>query len=165
MGYDVDITRLPLRALFDLKGKKDALRRWCGGALPPLPNCPNRITESQERRLVQTGPCCWLLLAPLEAEGALTEALRPVEAPDDLSIVPVSDTLTFFAVTGAEAGDVMAVATPLDLHPSAFPPDGASWTEAFGVRALIWRIAEGYEIAVERSYGDWFEEVLRRVKA
>lgn len=163
MGYDATITRLPLRALFDLKGREETLRRWCGDALPPLPVHPNRTTGAQGRHLVHTGPCHWLLMAPLDHEVGLTASLRPDEAPDDLSVVPVSDTLTFFAVTGPEASDVMAVATPLDLHPTVFPPDGASWTEALGTRALIRRIGNGYEMAVERSYADWFRDALARV--
>ncbi len=165
MGYDAIITRLPLRALFDLKGKRDVLRNWCGDTLPPFPDHPNRLTEAHGRQLVHTGPGCWILMASLAVEQALTAALRPDEAPGDLSVVPISDMLTFFAVTGPEASDVMAVATPLDLHPRVFPPDGASWTEAFGIRALIRRIAGGYEMAVERSYADWFEEALVRTTA
>ncbi|MCV2873496.1 sarcosine oxidase subunit gamma [Defluviimonas sp. WL0050] len=161
MPYDVTITRLPLRALFDLKGRAAALEKWCGTALPPFPGRPNSRTEAADRGLHWTGPDRWLLMAPLAEEAALATALRADKVPVDLSITPVSDTLTFFAVTGPDVAEVMAVATPLDLHPDSFPPDGASWTEAFGIRSAIRTIAAGYEIAVDRSYADWFEESLR----
>lgn len=163
MPYDVTITRLPLRALFDLKGRAAALEKWCGTALPPFPGRPNSRTEAADRGLHWTGPDRWLLMAPLAEEAALATALRANEAPDDLSITLVSDTLTFFAVTGPDAADVMVVATSLDLHPDSFSQDGAAWTEAFGIRSAIRRIKDGYEIAVDRSYADWFEECLRRV--
>ena len=96
----------------------------------------------------------------MKEEDTLAAALRPDEVSHDLSVVLISDTLTFFAVSGPDAGEVMAVATPLDLHRDAFPSDVASWSEAFGTRALIHRIADGYVIAVDRSYADWFEECL-----
>jgi sarcosine oxidase gamma subunit len=57
----------------------------------------------------------------------------------------------------------MAVASPLDLHPASFPADAATWAEAFGIKALIRRIDDGFEIAIDRSYADWFEDVLKRV--
>lgn len=163
MAYDVTITRLPLRALFEIRGSADPVATWCGDATLALPGIPNRLTEVGEHRLIHAGQDRWLLMAPLAEEEALNAALRPDEAPGGLSVVLLSDTLIFFSVTGPEAGEVMVVATPLDLHPSAFPPDGASWTEVFGTRALIRRIADGYEIAVDRSYGDWFEDSLLAV--
>ncbi|MDI3336407.1 sarcosine oxidase subunit gamma family protein [Defluviimonas aestuarii] len=162
MPYDVTITRLPLRALFDLKGTATALAAWCGTALPPFPDRPNSRMEAAGRGLCWTGPDRWLLMAALAEEATLAKALRSEQAPDDLSVTLVSDTLTFFAVTGPDATEVMAVVTPLDLHPDIFPQDGAAWTEAFGIRSATRRIAAGYEIAVDRSYADWFEESLRR---
>lgn len=162
MPYDVIITRLPLRTLFDLKGTATALAAWCGTALPPFPDRPNSRTEAAGRGLHWAGPDRWLLMAPLAEEAVLAAALRAEEAPDDISVTLVSDTLTFFAVTGPDATEVMAVVTPLDLHPDTFPQDGAAWTEALGIRSAIRRIADGYEIAVDRSYADWFEESLRR---
>ncbi|MCB2136557.1 MAG: sarcosine oxidase subunit gamma [Rhodobacteraceae bacterium] len=162
MAYDVSITRLPLFTLFDLKGGADALRAWCGPALPALPARPTRALTAAGRTVVWTGPDHWLMRADLAEEAALYTALRPDDAPGDISIVQVSDTLVFFAITGPDAGDVMAVATPLDLHPDLFPPDAASWSEAFGTKALIRPIADGFELAVDRSYADWVEAMLGR---
>jgi sarcosine oxidase subunit gamma len=165
MGYDATITQLPLRALFDLQGEPSAIGDWCGDALPAFPERPNSVSERDGRTLIWTGPDHWLLSAPLGAEAGLSEELRPDDAPADIGVTALSDTVTFFAVTGPDAGAVMAVATPLDLHPDTFPADAASWTESFGTKALIRRIGEGYEIAVDRSYSDWFGAMLDRVVA
>lgn len=163
MAYDVTITRLPMRALFDLKGSREMLSQCCGDLLPPFSAQPNRMSESGGRRLMSTGPDHWLLMAPLDDEAALAAALQPEGAPQDIAITGLSDTLTFFAVAGPEVQEVMAVATPLDLHPASFPADAATWAEAFGIKALIRRIDDGFEIAIDRSYADWFEDVLKRV--
>lgn len=162
MGYDVIITREPLRAVFDLKGPEEAVVAWCGTALPDLPDQPNSLTAKGTRLLMWIGPDHWLLADALAQEEKLSEALRPDAAPAEVSIVLVSDTLTFFVVGGPDAAEVMAIATPLDLHPLSFAEDCVSQTEAFGTKALIRRCAGGYEIAVDRSYGDWFEASLRR---
>lgn len=160
MAYDVTIARLPLRTLFEIRGTAERVASWCGDAIPPLPHQPNRATAAGGRRLIHTGRDRWLLMAPIAEESVVAGALRPGDAPGDLSLVLVSDTLTFFSVTGPEAGEVMAVATPLDLHPQIFPADGAGWTEAFGAKALLRRTEGGFEVAVDRSYTDWFEACL-----
>lgn len=162
MPYDVVINRLPLRALFELKGSGLEIAAWCGDALPEFPDKPNTASSRNGRTLIWTGPDRWLLNASGNEEETLIRAVRPDAAPGDLSIVLISDTLTFFEISGPEADEVMAVATPMNIHPSAFPADGACFTEAFGTKALLRRVANGFEIAVDRSYGDWFEESLRR---
>ncbi|MBS0124071.1 sarcosine oxidase subunit gamma [Thetidibacter halocola] len=147
--YDVTITRLPLRALFEMRG---ALPGDAG--LPPPP-APLRLTQAGDRVLAMTGPARWLLMAPLAQEETLERALPEA--------VALSDTLTFFAITGLGAGQIMAVASPLDLHASAFPEDGCAFTEAFGIRALVRRLPGGFEIGVDASHADWFAAMLDRV--
>ena len=45
MTYDVEIDRLPIYALFDLKGPKKALSDWTKGKLK-FPDAPNTLTRS-----------------------------------------------------------------------------------------------------------------------
>jgi sarcosine oxidase subunit gamma len=145
--YDVTISRLPLRALFELRAlPKDGL---------PAAPAPLRLTRKGERMLAMTGPARWLLMAPLADEDAL-EAAQP-------EAVLLSDSLAFFAVTGRDAAQLMAVASPLDLHPSVFPEDGCAFTEAFGIRALVRRLPDGFEIGLDASHADWFAAMLARV--
>lgn len=165
MAYDVTIRRQDMSALFDLKGGAQDLSGWAGAALPPFPGAPNTLMRSGDRSLIWIGPDHWLLRAPLAEEAKLSNALRVEAAPDEISIVLVSDTLAFFGISGPGADDVMAVATPLDLHTSAFPPDGASFTEAFGQKALVLRASDGFEVAVERSFADMTADYLSRITA
>lgn len=161
MSYDVVITKAPLRAVFDLKGPQAALADWAGESLPAFPDSPNRRSQADGATLAHIGPDHWLLIADLNREDALTDALRPADAPPDISIVRVSDVYTFFRITGAEAAQVTAIGCPLDL--GTVPADAATFTEFFGQKALLHRHGDGFEIAVDRSYADWIARMLARV--
>jgi len=161
MAYDVTIARLPLQALFDLKGEAAAVQKWCGQVLPPPPERPNSFTVRAGRMLQWIGPDHWILRAEIGDEAALLAALRPDAAPSDVSVVLISDTLAFFAITGPDADHVMAVATPLDLRTLA--EDSVTATEAFQIKAYARRAPGGYELAFDCSYAAMIGEYLDRV--
>lgn len=163
MGYDVQITRLELQALFDLKGTSAALVAWAGSQVPPLPTRPNSLTEADGLILCWIGPGHWILRANIAEEAAILAVLRPDAAPADVSVVLISDTLVFFALTGPDADQVMAVATPLDA--ARLAADGITLTEALGTKAVIRRIPGGYEIGVDVSYATFVEDYLDRIRA
>lgn len=165
MAYAVTITTLPLRAVFDLKGDRAALASIGGDLFPALPERGHRLVPGKDCHLALIGPDHWLLLADISAEDALEARLQPERAPPGCSVVAISDTLTFLSLTGPEAAEVMSVASPLDLHPSAFGPDQVTFTEAFGIKALVRRIEGGFEVAIDRSYADWFRTMLERAAA
>jgi sarcosine oxidase subunit gamma len=163
MAYAVRIAGPETRAVFDLKGPRADLEAWLTGAgLPGWPERPGTRCGTG-RWLAWTGPEHWLLAAPLAEEAALETALRGEAAPEAVGIVTVSDTLAFFGVEGPDAAAVMAVTSPLDLHPAAFPADGSTFTEAFGLRALVARQGDGFVLAVDRSYGAFVAEYLARI--
>lgn len=164
MPYNAQINRLPIFALFDLKGPADMLANWAD-VLPPSPNTPNTLARSDGTELFHIGPDRYLLRAPIEQEASLEDALRPQAAPPDISIVRVSDTQTFFRITGPDADQVVSIGCPLDLHPGVFGPDTVSNTEFFGIKALILRCDGGLDIAVEQSFGDMIEDYLSRSMA
>lgn len=165
MSYDVTIQRCDLTALFDLKGASGAIQNWVGDALPPLPDRPNTRSDKNEIDLFYIGRDHWIARAPLSQEGVLEAQLKPTNCPPDISIVRVSDTLTFFRLIGAEAPEVMAIACPLDLHDTVFGTDAVTYTEVFGLKALVLWCADGFEFAVEQSFSDMVEDYLARAKA
>lgn len=165
MPYDVICERLDSKALYDLRGPRAALRAWAGDALPAFPDRPNSWTEAAGATLLFIGPDHWLLCADLATEEALDAVLRPAGAPPEISVVRVSDTLAWFRITGTQAAEVMAVACPMDLHESRFGPDGASFTEAFGLRALVTRCEGGFDLAIEQSYGPMVTDYLSCITA
>ncbi|MCG6904285.1 MAG: hypothetical protein LJE68_16555, partial [Rhodobacter sp.] len=165
MTYDVDIQRFGAMALFDLKGKTGALSDWAGNSLPPFPQTPNTASTADGADLLFIGHDHWLLVADLADEPGLDASLRPARAPSDISIVRISDTMCWFEITGRDADQIIALASPLDVHPAVFPENGATFTEAFGLKALILRRKAGLLLAVEQSFGDMIEDYLARATA
>ena len=161
-GLQGDNHSAALRAVFDLKGDRARLTAIGRDALPALPDQANHLVSGTDCRLGLIGPGHWLLLAEGRVEDELHARLQPDMAGPECSIVPISDALTFLSVTGPEATEVMAVASPLDLHPSVFGADRMTFTEAFGIKALIFRMEGGFEIGIDRSYADWFQTMLER---
>ncbi len=103
--------------------------------------------------------------ADLDQEDRLMDFTRLERAPVHISIVLVSDTLTFFGISGPDADQIIKIASPLDIHPTVFPCDSSSYTEIFGIKGLVIRNNDGFEIAVESSYSDMIDDFLRRATA
>ncbi len=162
MSYDVQIARLGIDAVFDLKGTSDAMGAWIKDTLPAFPARPNTRTERDGVALYYIGRNHWLARAPLDAEERLEQSLKPAGCPADISIVRVSDTLTLFRVTGPDATEVMAIACPLDLHDTVFAQDAVTYSELFGLKALVMRCEGGFECAVDQSFGDMVGDYLTR---
>lgn len=165
MGYDVNINRLEISALFDLKGRAEALADWAGDHLPDFPERANSQTHKDGASLAFIGRDHWILRADIDQEDTLAAALRLDDVPSDLSIVRVSDTLTFFRITGPDADQIMAIACPLDLHQSVFDPSSVTFSEVFNLKALVQRIDGGFEFAVEQSFGNLIADYLGRAAA
>ncbi|MEO7243233.1 MAG: hypothetical protein ABIW85_10010 [Variovorax sp.] len=164
MIYDATIQPLPLAAMVDLKGpREDVLPRLARlGLAAPL---PGRATRAGSFEACQPGREHWLVRAPLEQEQTLL-ALLLQDAPASATlIVLVSDMYADFSIAGPDARQILAIACPLDADPVAFPPDGATFTEAFGQRVLLLRREDGFELAVERSYAPMMADYFARIQA
>jgi len=160
--YDVSIEPLPTMALIDLKGSASdiapRLRRL--GLSEPA---PSRALRAGAVEVLRAAREHWLLRAPLEDEERLLSVLlEDAPAPDTL-IVPVTDAYAFFGITGPHARQIMAIASPLHADPSAFPEDGATFTEAFGQKALVLRRPHGFQLACERSYAPMMADFFSRI--
>lgn len=162
MPYDVTFTRLETQALYDLKGPRAALNNWAGDVLPAFPERPNSKTEAGEATLIYIGPDHWILRADMAAEDRLLAGLRPAEAPPEISIVRVSDTLAIFRISGPEASEILSIACPMDVHDSRFGSDAASFTEFLGLKALVTRCETGFDVGVEQSFGPMVTDYLTR---
>ena len=163
MGYEVTIKRLELSAVIDLKGEASAIKNWVGeGALPVFPELANTATCNDGLALYWIGHEHCLLRSDIKREDELLNLMRLDTLPAELSIVLVSDTLQFFEVTGPDASEIISIASTIDHHPSIFPENGVSYTNIFGLKGLLLRRSDGFEIAIERSYGDMIEDCLSR---
>ena len=165
MGYDVQIHQLDLNAVFDLQGEAHAIKDWVNGELPPFPDKPNTSSANEHCELYWIAPERWLLRSGIENENRLLDMTNPSGAPVDISIVQVSDTLRFFEIVGPDAGEIISIACPLDHHISVFPENGVTYTNIFGIKGLLIRVEDGFEIAVESSFADMIVDYLQRANA
>lgn len=164
MYYQVTLEREELCTVVELQGPQQEVADI--PVLLPLqfPSAPNTFEKSPDldKTLYWIGPQRWLLRAELDKEADIKRLLAEQELPDAVSAVLVSDSLAFFTIRGVDASAVISIASPMDVHPSAFPDNGASYTEAFGLKALVIRCDEGFEVVVERSYGDMLLDYFQR---
>ena len=160
MPYSVSATRMPRSALFDMKGRPDSIEAWSGGILPEFPDVPNSYSYGTRTELYWVGQEHWLMRSPIDLEESLCRDLRPEEAPASVSITLVSDAYAFFEITGADARELLAVASPLDVD--AMPLRFATFTEAFGQKALLIGREGSFEIAVENSFSSMFADCFSR---
>ena len=162
MSYDVQISRVELCAVIDLQGRQEAIASWVGADFPDFPTTPNTASTSGSLSLYWIAEQRWLLRAAIEDEDLLLSITRPDTAPLEISAVLVSDTLKYFQITGADAAQIISIASSIDTDLSVFPENAVTYTEAFGIRALLIRCSGGFEIAVESSYADMIEDYLQR---
>jgi len=164
MHYQVTLERQKLCTVVELQGPLQEVSNLPGLLPLKFPSIPNTYEKSpdSDRTLCWIGPQRWLLRAELDQEADLKRILNERELPDTVSAVLVSDSLSFFKITGVDASAVISIASPMDVHPSVFPYNGASYTEAFGLKALVIRCDEEFEVAVERSYADMLHDYFQR---
>jgi len=151
MAYQASTRALPLCTVIDLKGHRDDVvpRLQRLGLRDPA---PGRRAGHGTLELLRVGNEQWWLLAPLPQEDRLLAAVLASPPAADTLVLAVSDAWQFFAIDGPDARQLIAIACPLDVDSAAFPTDGATFTEAFGQKALLMRRGDGFELAVERSY-------------
>ncbi len=162
MAYQATTRTLPQCAVIDLKGHAtDIEPRLQALGLPAA--VAGRAVRGGTIELLKAGPEHWLLLAPLDQEDRLLHALQVNALAADSLVLGVSDLYQFFAIEGGDARQLVAVASPLDADPVAFPDDGATFTEAFGLKALLLRRPNGFDLAIERSHAPMLADYFSRI--
>lgn len=151
---------MPLCSVFDLRGRLDSLETWSDSILPEFPKVPNSYASDSNGELYWVGREHWLMRSSIELEESLCSSLRPGEAPTDVSVTLVSDADVFFEIEGDDAKALLAIASPLDID--AMPRKFATFTEAFGQKALLIGREGSFEIAAENSYSPMIEDCLSR---
>ncbi|MDE2333866.1 MAG: hypothetical protein KGK10_04955 [Rhodospirillales bacterium] len=163
MSYDAIVDQLPIQCLVDVRGTPDAARALLGRAGLVPPSIPKSWAQNGGAGVAHVGPRRWLVMAPIEREAALLASLpRHV---DGASAVAVSDAFIGFSVTGPHAGDIIAQASPLDIHPLSFTANGAAGTALFGQSALLLRRAAGFDCFVDASIADYVADRFTRCHA
>ena len=160
MAYNVKIHRRLLNALFDIKGSIADVKAHLKEHISSFPTEPNSYISQGDWKVFYVGLNHWILMAPIIDEQELTCSLKPHDSPASVSIVLISDTLTFFHLDGPDAFDIMSIACPLNLNNDAFTAESVTFSEMFGLKALIFRDGHGFQFAVDQSFGEMVSEYL-----
>jgi sarcosine oxidase subunit gamma len=126
-----------------------------------LPTTPRRITQSEVSYL-WNGPNAWLAISENPSLFAeLTQKLGTSAALSDQS-----DGFLRLRLIGPHARAALAKLVPIDLHPSAFPPDAVALTLAAHIGVKIWQDDDGaFILACFRSMAGALHHALLEATA
>ena len=162
MVYEVKINRQRISALFDIKGNLLDVKELLVSLFQKIPEEANTFTSNNGKTLMYIGRDHWMLRAQIEEEEELNRLLKRGATLRNTSVVLVSDTLTFFSVSGVGAKDIMAIVSSLDFYETKFRENSVTFSEVFGIKALIKRVENGFEFGVDQSYVDMVEDYLHK---
>tara|TARA_B100001093_G_scaffold109521_2_gene101774 strand:+ start:1845 stop:2345 length:501 start_codon:yes stop_codon:yes gene_type:complete len=160
MAYNVKIYPRILNTIFDIKGSTSDVRAHLKDHIYSFPTKPNSYISQGDWKVFYVGLNHWILMAPIDDEQELTVSLKPEDAPASVSIVLISDTLTFFHLDGPDAFSIMSIACPLNLNNDAFTEESVTFSEIFGLKGLIFRDGHGFKFAVDQSFGEMISQYL-----
>ena len=166
MGYQAEMSGPVRPALISLRIGADglpAVERALGVAAP-RPSGLAAVNGSVA--VFALGPDEWLIRTGPDEEERWLAKLEEAAAASFSAVVLVSDAWRVFTVTGPGALDVLAQATGVDVHPSAFPTGRAARAAFARIAAVIHRFDDGpafdiyVDASVERYARGWIESAI-----
>jgi heterotetrameric sarcosine oxidase gamma subunit len=163
--YNTLLKRLPMQALFDIRGSEAGMAAGLDSAGLGMPVARNRVQrDTLGIEAVCLGPRRVLVLAESEAEAVLNHRLNAAfGSVADADCALVSDMFVSFELTGPGSEDVLRQGAPLDLSSQRFPADMATGTELWAVSVILIRSSVDltcFRIVVERSFAGYIENWL-----
>jgi heterotetrameric sarcosine oxidase gamma subunit len=162
--YVATVSRLPRLALFEARGRAEALEPALRMAGLPWPARFNALAMEEGVEVARIGPKRVLILAPAEQEAdLLTRLEQAFSATFAADFVMLSDSFAAFSIEGSDAEPILRQGAPLNLSSPVFPPGAIAGTELWAITALIARSPsqEGaFRVLVEASYAGYIETWL-----
>ena len=155
-GPDSDaviLTAAPPLVLLDLRCRDKAaldafLKKSLGLASPAVAQCVSGACGT----LFRFGPDWWQLRCN---DRETAERLLEAGAGGPVGVTDISDSYVAIGVAGPRAGQVLAKAATLDLHPDAFPAGTAARTLFGRVTVVVSRLDKGeppaFDVTISRS--------------
>jgi sarcosine oxidase subunit gamma len=136
-----------------------------------LPTEPCTSAAKAQIGALWLGPDEWLLTCPASDVAACVGALRAALTDVHAAVTDLTDGRVALRVAGPSARDVLAKATPLDLHPRAFPPGSCAGSMLAKAAVLIHLLDDdpergpSFDVYVARSFAHylwvWLEDAGR----
>jgi sarcosine oxidase subunit gamma len=120
-----------------------------------LPTTPRRIAHDGITYL-WSGPSTWLALG----DDPALESRITAEVAGKAAVTDQSDGRVILTVSGPQAAAILAKLVPIDLHPTAFPPDATALTLAGPITVQIWRREAVFHLACFRSFAESLAHAL-----
>jgi sarcosine oxidase subunit gamma len=125
-----------------------------------LPVTPLTTAVSDEAALLWLGPDEWMLVTPLEADGAIAAKLADALAGKHHQMVDVGDYYTAIDVSGPKARLLLMKLTTLDVHARAFAAGQVTGTNFGRVGAMLWLVSDidgdtTFRLFVRWSHADY----------
>ncbi|MDE0007268.1 MAG: sarcosine oxidase subunit gamma, partial [Gammaproteobacteria bacterium] len=126
-----------------------------------LPGRPCTTARDTSIAIHWLAPDEWLIVAPPGEEAEIERRLRAATSAPGAAITDVTGAYILLRLSGPQAREALASATPYDLHPRNFPPGRCVQTTLAKTQALIAAPTEGtFEVIVRRSYAHYAEAWL-----
>ena len=147
-----------MKAIVDCKCSESVFENWVAEAFPGYVPSSGRIWIGGNTEIIHAAPEQWLVCAPIEEEADLLRAVRPDDNAAPMSLVEVSDAFRFFVVQGPDMLAQMSEMTSLNVRRMQVP--SATFTEAYGLKAIVVRRADRFEVGFDSSYAAMIGDLL-----
>jgi len=158
-AHGITLSETPFVGKVNVRGNADdpvftaAVATVLGGQLPLE---PNTVASHGAYTTFWLGPNEWLIHTPEDGEESLIGALHVALGDNHAAVTDVSDYYVVIQMRGDKAGDVLARACPLDLHPRGFPAGGCAQTVFAHATVLLHKIDEqSFDVQVRWTYAQY----------
>ncbi|MDX1654914.1 MAG: sarcosine oxidase subunit gamma family protein [Candidatus Competibacteraceae bacterium] len=156
---------LPFQGFVNLRGdpEDDVFLKAVAGVLgADLPVAPNTVAEGDGVVAYWLGPDEWLLATAPDGQGELERRLRGALEGQHTAVTDITGGQTVIVIQGSHGAELLAKATPLDIHPRVFGVGQCAQTRLAKAGGLIRPLeGGGFELVVRRSFADYLWLWLR----
>ena len=116
-----------------------------------------RVSRAGDVSLLRVEPLKWWLVSPTPL------AASPVFASEIGAVLDIADARCWITVTGPFAATLLAHSLPIDLRLAAFADDAVVSSAIHHVGVTLWRVDDGFNLLVQRSYAASIWQLLFRL--
>jgi sarcosine oxidase subunit gamma len=162
---DHRLSEAPLNGKINLRGNKDnpefvrGIENLLGLSLPLE---ANTVSSSFEQLIFWLGPDEWLIHLPLNELEKTIRALRETFVDQHVALTDVSDYFSVLHLSGPQAREVIASASPFDTRTHHFKPDLCAQTCFGHASILLWPLDDvsTFGLQVRWSYAQYVYDYL-----
>ena len=163
MAYRISVSGPRSASLLDLRATAPGAAAFASALGLALPRPSGLAATDGSIFVFGLGPDEWLVRTPAREEEQWLARLEAAASGAFASVVLVSDAYRVFSLRGPDTPDVLAQATGVDLHPSAFPTGRATRAAFARISAIFHRTGDrpSFDLYVDRALARYAERWIR----